>query len=53
MALAKKLKMKQKTKRNISRNVIRHFSACLLGNLLTDKSTIKAGENAIRPGQNF
>ena len=29
------------------------LGASLLGNLLTVKRTIKAGENTIRPGQNF
>ena len=30
---------------------IRHFGAILLGNLLTGKGTIKAGEGTIRDGQ--
>ena len=29
------------------------LEASLLGNLLTGKRTIKAGEDKIRPGQNF
>ena len=29
------------------------FGACLLGNLLTGKSTIRAGEGTIRAGENF
>ena len=45
--------MKLKNKRKISQNVIRHFRSSLLGNLLTGKGTIRAGEGAIRAVQDF
>ena len=44
---------KQKTKRRISRNVIRHISASLLGNLLTGKEVMREAEGTIRTGHDF
>ena len=37
----------------ISRNVLGTLVASLLENLLTGKGTIRAGEGAIRAGQDF
>ena len=51
--LVKQLKMKQKIKRRISQHVISTLGASLLGNILTDKGIITAGDGAIRVSQNF
>ena len=43
----------KKTKRRISWNVVWHFRCYFIGNLLTRKGLIRAGEGTIRAGQNF
>ena len=45
--------MKQKKKREFLRKLLDTLGASLLGNLLTSKSTIRAGEGTFRAGLYF
>ena len=45
--------MKQKKKGGFLSMLLGTLGACLLGNLLAGKSTIRAGEGTIRAGQGF
>ena len=52
--MAKQLKMKQNNKKGRFLGMLLDtFGASLLGNLLTSKGKIRAGDRTIRAGQNF